>query len=146
MTLLAVIVFAVLVAIAALHATWGFGMRFPAKNERELVALAIGEKGRTEMPDLRQCLVAALAILAAGFVALLLIRMIRVPLPPGFVTLAGGFVATIFAARGIAGYLPFWRARFSQEPFGTLDRWAYSPLCFALSAAFVTLLISRLGA
>jgi hypothetical protein len=42
--------FFVLAAIAAIHALWAFGLRWPARNERDLVAFVIGATGRTQMP------------------------------------------------------------------------------------------------
>ena len=81
MNIIAISVFLLLTAIAVLHAAWGFGLRWPARDERGLVALVIGATGRSSMPSLARCLVAAAAIFAAGVVALLLAGVCA-PVPP----------------------------------------------------------------
>jgi hypothetical protein len=144
MSWLGVIVFLLLLAIAALHLAWGFGVRFPARGERELVALVIGATGTTTMPSAAQCAAAAAAIFGAGLVALALAGFIR-SVPAGLVGAAGVIAVLVFAARGIAGYVPAWRRRFSQEPFATLDQRVYAPLCFVLAAAFAALFFYRSG-
>jgi hypothetical protein len=144
MSIIAVTVFLLLTAIAGLHIAWGLGLRWPARDERGLVALVIGATGQTRMPPLAQCLAAAAAIFAAGVVALLLAGVIRVPLPPGFVTLIGALVFFVFAGRGIAAYVPAWRKRFAQEPFARMDRTWYGPLCLLLAIVFFVMTIGRM--
>ncbi len=145
MSLLGGTVFLLLLAIAALHLAWGFGVRFPARNERELVALVICATGTTTMPGAAQCAAAAAAIFGAGLVVLALAGLIRVPVPAGIISAAGLIAMFVFAGRGIAGYVPAWRGRFSQEPFATLDQRFYAPLCFLLAAAFAALYFYRPG-
>jgi len=145
MTTIAVIVFMSLTAIAIFHAAWGCGVRWPAQNERDLVALVIGATGRTRMPPPLECWAAAAAIFAAGLVALAVSNVVAVPGPPILVTLAGLVVTAVFALRGIAAYLPPWRRRFSQEPFATMDRSWYGPLCLLFALAFVMLMIKRIA-
>ncbi len=83
MAVLAVIVFAILAGIAALHVAWGLGMRWPARNEGDLVVLVIGKTKLKKMPPPVQCFVAAIAIFAAGCIALLAANIVRLPLPGG---------------------------------------------------------------
>jgi hypothetical protein len=45
MILLAGVIFFVLAAIAMIHALCAFGLRWPARNERDLLALVIGATG-----------------------------------------------------------------------------------------------------
>ena len=59
-------------------------------------------------------------------------------------SLAGIGAAAVFLGRGVAGYVPAWRAIFSREPFATMDRTYYSPLCLAIAAGLVWILIERL--
>jgi hypothetical protein len=40
--------------------------------------------------------------------------------------------------------MPAWRRRHSAEPFATLDRRIYAPLCFVLGAGFITILLRGL--
>ena len=146
MTTLAVMVFLLLAAVAALHAAWGFGLRWPAEDERDLVALVVGATGRTRMPAMAECLAAAAAILAAGLIALAAAGLVAVPISPVLLTTVAALVAAVFAARGLAAYLPGWRQRFSQEPFATLDRSWFGPLCLLLALAFAFLAAGRMWA
>ena len=59
-------------------------------------------------------------------------------------TLAGTALAALFLARGVVGYTPRWRKVFTEEPFATLDRKNYSPLCLAIGIGFVILVVLRL--
>jgi hypothetical protein len=132
-------IFIVLTAIAAIHVAWGFGVRWPRKTEAELVTTVIGHK-RDAMPPPLHCYLAALAIFIPGAIALLLAGLVQTPLPRWLVTLAGAGSALVFAGRGIAGYVPAWRARHPRDPFASLDRHYYSPLCLMLAAGLVVLL------
>jgi hypothetical protein len=143
MSSIALAIFLVLAVIAALHAVWGFGLRWPVRDERSLVALVIGATGRNRMPAMAQCLIAAAAIFAAGVVALALAGVIAVPLPEIMITAAGVLTALVFAGRGLAAYVPAWRRRYGQQPFATLDRNWYGPLCLLLAAGFIVLTIGR---
>jgi len=111
MITIAVIVFMSLTAIAIFHAAWGCGVRWPAQDERDLVALVVGATGRTRMPPPLECWAVAAAIFAAGLVAL----------------------------------LPAWRRQFSQEPFATMDRSWYGPLCLLFALAFAMLIVKRIA-
>jgi hypothetical protein len=136
-------IFIVLTAIAATHAAWGAGMRWPGRTEAELVTTVIGHR-RDTMPSPSQCNLAALAIFIPGAVALMLAGLVQTPLPPWLVLLAGAAAALVFAGRGIAGYVPAWRARHPREPFASLDRHYYSPLCLMLAAGLALLLANAM--
>jgi hypothetical protein len=132
-------IFIVLTVIAAIHVAWGAGMRWPRQTEAELVTTVIGHK-RDTMPSPSQCYLAALAIFIPGGIALVLAGLVQTPVPRWLVLLAGASAALVFAGRGIAGYVPAWRARHPREPFASLDRRYYSPLCLLLAAGLVALL------
>ena len=139
MSLIAFAIFLLLTAIAGIHVAWGTGVRWPRKTEAELATTVIGHR-RDTMPPPLQCYLAALAIFIPGVIALMLAGLVQTPLPPWLVTLAGAGAALVFAGRGIAGYVPAWRARHPREPFASLDRHYYSPLCLLLAAGLVVLL------
>jgi hypothetical protein len=132
-------IFIVLTAIAAVHVAWGFGVRWPRKTEAELVTTVIGHR-RDTMPPPPHCYLAATAIFIPGAIALMLAGLVQTPWPRWLILLAGAGAALVFAGRGIAGYVPAWRARHPREPFASLDRHYYSPLCLMLAAGFVVLL------
>jgi hypothetical protein len=146
MTTLAVIVFLALASIAALHAAWGFGALWPAQDEHDLVALVIGQTGRSRMPGRVECLLAAAAIFMAGLVALATADLVGTPVAPALVTVAGTLAGVVFTGRGIAPYVPAWRRTFSQEPFATLDQSWYGPFCVLLALAFAVLVFKRVWA
>ena len=144
MRFLALFVFVLLAAIAALHVAWGLGLRWPASNERDLVATVIGARQRSHLPSLAQCILAAAAIFSAGCLALLLSGLVASPLSPPLITILGFVMCAVFALRGTAAYLPFWRNVFSQQPFARYDLLYYAPLCFGVALVFALLLTERL--
>ena len=139
MSFIALAIFLLLTAIAGIHVAWGTGVRWPRKTEAELVTTVIGHRS-DKMPAPNQCYIAALAIFIPGAIALMLAGIVQTPLPPWLVILGGAGAALVFAGRGIAGYVPAWRARHPREPFASLDRHYYSPLCLMLAAGLVVLL------
>jgi len=131
MTLLSLVMSAVLVVLAAMHVLWALGVWFPLRDERALVAAAVGFRGATRMPGPIPCaMVAALLIVAAGLPWI----------APGWLRSALMVaVALVFAGRGITAYLPFWRRMTPQEPFARLDQRFYAPLTLALALGFAVL-------
>ena len=144
MSTIALTVFVILAAIAALHVAWAFGVRWPAQDERGLVALVVGATGRTRLPSMFACLQAAAAIFIAGVVALMLAQSTDSRAVDAAVTVFGSFIGLVFALRGVAAYVPAWRLRFSQQPFVTLDQYFYGPLSLLLAAAFALLVFRRM--
>jgi len=145
MKMLALIVFAVLTAIAILHAAWGLKVVWPAADERKLVATVVGQRGRTRMPPPWQCLAVAAAVFLQALIALAAANFIAAPVAKPVVALLALLCALGFAVRGGMGFTTGWRARYPQEPFAKLDREYYSPLCLALAAAFLLLSLYCLG-
>jgi hypothetical protein len=134
--ILTVLLSLVVAAIAVLHAYWGFGGLWPETTESDLAHAVIGD-GRARMPGTLACvLVAAILAAVAAWPWLLLSH------PKNQIALLGGAaIAAVFFLRGCAGYSLRWRARHGAEPFATRDMMFYSPLCVALAAAFVALLV-----
>jgi uncharacterized protein DUF3995 len=145
MTSLAVMLFLALATFAAVHVAWGFGLRWPAQHERDLVALVVGRTGQTRMPGPIQCFAAGAALFCAGLVALAMADLVRGPGPRFLATTAGAIAVLVFAGRGIAAYLPAWRRRFSQQPFAAMDQSWYAPLCLLLAVAFGLLVARQIG-
>ena len=143
-TLLAVVLWLVLGAIAVLHAAWGFGSHWPCESEESLVRSAGGIPGAKTIYPPSSCF--AVAALLAGVSVWPLFAAGLLPATwPGWLTLlAGAAIAAVFLARGVAGYVPAWRRLHSAEPFATLDRRLYAPLCFALGAGFIIILLRGL--
>ena len=133
--------FVPLLMVALAHFFWAFGSTWPIKNETLLAQTVVGLPGITQMPNRMVTFIVSLLILAAGIVALSLADRTS----GGWqLTTLGVVLAAIFVGRGILGYPPGWRARFPTEPFATLDRKNYSPLCFWIGAGFLILVLMRL--
>ena len=126
--ILAIVLSLVVVAIATLHILWGIGFWFPIADEAELVRAVVGFSGAKEMPGAVPC-----ALVGVG----LFMAVACLWWPPGaFRFLALAVVGAVFVARGVATFTPFWRKLTPTEPFATLDRKYYGPLCLALGTGF----------
>ncbi|MDB5540487.1 MAG: hypothetical protein JWQ89_2214 [Devosia sp.] len=136
----AALIFVVLLAVALAHFLWAVGSPWPIRDPVLLARTVIGRPGVTRVPRLAS-LVVSLLVLAAGVLALSLADH-----DAGGVglTLVGVVLAALFLGRGALGYTDRWRARFPEEPFATLDRKNYSPLCLAIGVGFLILVIMRL--
>lgn len=130
-----------LFTVAFAHYLWAFGNTWPIRNEALLAQTVVGRPGVTRMPNRLVTFVVATALIAAGLVALSLADPVAGG--PGL-TLLGVLLALLFIGRGVLGYTPGWRARFPAEPFASLDRKNYSPLCFWIGAGFLILALMRL--
>jgi hypothetical protein len=139
--LVASLTFVPLLMVAFAHLLWAFGNTWPIRNETLLAQTVIGTPGVTRMPNRGITLIVALLIFAAGIVALSLAD----PVSGGLgLTLLGALLAIVFVARGVAAYTAGWRARYPTEPFASLDRKNYAPLCFWIGAGFLILVLMRL--
>jgi hypothetical protein len=129
-------------AFAALHAAWGLGSHWPAASAEALARSAVGTPGIRRMPRPASCL--AVAALLAGIASwpLFAAGLLPAPWPRWLTLLAGAGIVATLLARGIAGYTQAWRRRFPEQPFAALDRRYYSPLCLALSAGTLAILIA----
>ena len=142
MTLLSLTMAAVLLAIAAVHLAWGLGMTWPGHDRQSLIDTVIGHPDVTRMPGFGLCLAVTLALVAAAFWSLWAAELL--PLSDasvwGLSVRATGLwvLVAVFLGRGIATYVPSPLAA-AVEPFRTLDRRVYAPLCVALGGGFLLL-------
>jgi hypothetical protein len=139
--LLAIVLWVVLAAIAVLHAAWGLGSHWPCESEAVLVRTAGGTPGATKMYPPAACFTVAALLAGVSVWPLFATGLLAEAWPRWLTLLAGAGIATVFVARGVAGYVPAWRRLQSAEPFATLDRRYYAPLCLALGAGFLTILL-----
>lgn len=141
MTLLASAIFLVLLGAAMLHAAWAFGMVWPAKDEQGLVDTVIGTPELKKMPGRALTLAVAAGIAAAGFCALWSAGTVALPLPDWVKTAATLTLLLIFALRGLATY--FAGSRWLRsEPFASLDRRYFAPLCLFIALGFGLILLN----
>ena len=132
---------AVLWLIAVIHLYWGLGGVWPAADEAALARAVIGTPKVAAMPGLVPCALVALLLLAAGCWPLAVLGLFTPPLlSSGMVAAAGYLLALVFLARGVAAYVPTFRALAPEQPFARYDRRFYAPLCLLLGAGFLVLL------
>lgn len=143
MSTLALAMSAVLAAIALLHLAWAAKIWWPAHDESALARTVAGFRGIDRMPGIFACIAVAVALLAC---LMLTAGMSFAPgvanLPAWIITGASALAGFVFLARGIAGFTPFWAKLTPEEPFRSLDRRYYSPLCIALGLGFAALIWS----
>ena len=133
--------FVPLLMVAVAHLIWALGGSWPIRNEALLAQTVVGLPGITKMPPKLASFAVFLFVLAAGVVALALADHTS---GSWWLTALGVVLAVVFIGRGVLGYTAGWRARFPTEPFATLDRKNYSPLCLWIGAGFLILVIMRL--
>jgi hypothetical protein len=124
----------VLALLAAVHLAWALGLRWGA-------AAAVPEvAGRLAFhPPPWLTVLVALALLAAAGLLLALGTGGR---PPAWVAWGGGTAAVVFGARTLGDlHLVGLFKRVGGSAFARWDSLLYTPLCFALSAAFVWVLL-----
>ena len=139
-TAAASILFLGLLIVAIAYFLWAVGSTYPIRDPA-LVAHAIdGRVGVDRLSRAGAFGVAVFALVGAGIGTAL-----GDPDSGGLpLTLAGAVMALLFGVRGVLGYTPAWRASHPIEPFATLDRRYYSPLCLVVAACFAILVITRL--
>ncbi len=121
-----------LAALGAVHAAWGAGGRWPARNEAELVGLVIGRTRNGKMAPAAACFAVAGCLFAAAGLAATVS-----PVSPAWQRAAYFGAAGVFLLRGLAGFIgPLWRYA-AGTPFFRLNQRFYSPLCLILAALFI---------
>ena len=133
---------AILTIVGLLHALWGFGVTFPAANEQQLARMVVGKRGITKMPSMTACLFVAFSLFGFAFLALVLKRLVPMPISKWLVAAAGAGAALIFMGRGVLGVLPAFERALPEQPFLSLNRRFYSPLIFLIGAGFALLTLA----
>ncbi|KKB12820.1 hypothetical protein VE25_05100 [Devosia geojensis] len=135
------LLFIALLAVSVAHFLWSLGRTWPIRDEKLLAQTVVGFKDVERMPPRLASFALAVAILAAGILALALADHDAGGLG---LTLLGLVPAAVFLARGIVGYTPWWAALTPEPNFRLNDARVYSPLCIALGLGFLTLVGLRL--
>lgn len=124
----------ILGVVAVLHVLWGIGFWFPIRDEERLVRCVVGAAGATRMPGPIPCALVAAAVTVVMFALLASPNWART-----FVLWLSGIV---FLARGVLAWVPMWRKMTPQEPFATLDRTLYGPMCLFLGAGILAVVLN----
>ncbi len=139
MPLLAAALIAILSALSALHAYWGFGGAWPGADGPSLARIVVGIRTGA-MPGLGPSMfVAACLAAVAVFVAWRAGWMPSLGLPHFLWMLGYWGALAVFAARGIAGFIPSIFSYAEGTPFQRLNVIFYSPLCLAIAAGMIAL-------
>ncbi len=136
MTPIALLIAAVLFPIALLHAAWAFGVHWPAQNEPMLVKTVVGQPGMTRMPGFALTLAVAFGIAGTGLFALWGAHLVALPLPDWVRSTGLLLLAGLFGLRGLSSYVLIRLGARRVEPFTSLDRRYYAPLCLAIGVGF----------
>jgi hypothetical protein len=139
--LVAFAVFLPLLTVSFAHLLWGLGTSWPIQSEQLLAQTVICTPGVARMPNKLATLLLAVLLFAAAVIAMGLADSAD---GGAARTVIGAMLAALFLGRGIAGYTSAWRARHPVEPFASLDRRNYSPLCLWIGAGFLILVLMRL--
>ncbi|MCY6383079.1 DUF3995 domain-containing protein [Hoeflea prorocentri] len=140
----AITVAVILFAISSLHFLWAAGSPWPCADERSLIRTVVGHPETKGFPSPALTAAVATAILLAGLIALWAGNVVSPPLPD-WIRIAGLVVLTgVFLLRGFASYLPRRLWGEMTEPFATLDRRYFAPLCIVLGLGFLWLLAGNL--
>ena len=139
--IVAAVIGIVLLAIGIAHFLWSLGVLWPIRDEALLARSVVGRAGIARMPP--RILSFFVALLA--FCACVIAFSVADPVSGGTpLTLLALLAGLLFLGRGAVGYTTWWAARTPEEPFRTLDRKNYSPLCLILGVGFLLLVLMRL--
>ena len=133
---------ATLTIVGLLHVLWGLGSTFPAGSEEKLARMVVGRRGITKMPSMAACFFVAGGLFVSAVLALMLGRIVPMPISKWIVAAAGVAAAIVFAGRGIVGVLPAFERAAPEQPFLRLNRHFYSPLSFLIGVGFMVLTLS----
>lgn len=139
MLLIAVATAAILLALSVLHLLWALQVWWPIRDEVQLARAVAGFPGISQMPPPLACFFVAGAL---GVLAVSAMADVFAPAPPMLAWLATAGGALVFLARGAVGFTPYWARATPEQPFRTLDRRYYSPLCLGLGALQALLVFS----
>lgn len=142
-TLLAIAAALILIILAILHAVWGFGSTWPEADSQALARRVAGFKGIRQMPRPAACFFVASVLAFAALTALTAVGVLPTTYPNWLILTALSAVAAVFTLRGLIAYTPQWRERTPEEPFASLDRRLYGPLCLIIGGALTLIVFTQ---
>lgn len=138
--LVATILALALCAAGLLYVLWAAGLTFPFPNEQALARSIIGRRGITRVPSRRTFLYLGALLFASALAAWLMGGFSeQVPASKPFLAPIGLFLSAVFLGRGIAGILPVFERAAPEQPYLSLNRRIYSPLCALAGIGFLFL-------
>jgi hypothetical protein len=140
---ISLLLFVSLGLIAAIHGFWASGRVWPAPSGEKLAIYVVGDPRRPHMPPPELTWLVAVALAFAACDGLALGFQLGPALDKVAAWIGAGLIA-VFACRGVAGYLPMWRAAHPGPEFALLDRRFYSPYCILVAEGFFQLVSQKL--
>ncbi len=129
-------------ALSVLHIYWALGGVWPARSKEDFYRTLIGApNGENKPPSAALTFLVALLIFIAGLFALPIINEML----PRLRALSLVFTTIIFLGRGFATYIFTGYFKSTLEPFQTLNRRYFSPLCIILGVGYLILTLSLFG-
>ncbi len=126
--------------IAALHLLWATGSTWPLDDPAQFARTFVGIESDRATPGAAITTAVALLIFAAGVLPVWVAGHISLPLPSWCGPVSMWVLVAVFGLRGLSTYalpnLP------RAEPFKSLDRRYFAPLCLLLGAGFLSLALS----
>ncbi|MEM7270685.1 MAG: DUF3995 domain-containing protein [Pseudomonadota bacterium] len=144
-TIVAALAALVLFALSILHAIWGLGSTWPEADAQSLARRVAGFRGVKTMPRPAACFFVAAALAFAALVALAAAGLVPTRYPAWIILTALSAVAAAFIVRGMMAFAPRWREMTPEEPFATLDRRYYGPLCLIIGGALTFIVFMQRG-
>ncbi|QPC88549.1 DUF3995 domain-containing protein [Mesorhizobium sp. NBSH29] len=145
MYVLALSLSAILLILTTLHVYWGIGGVWPGTDTRSCAHAVVGFRGVNAMPDAFASFSVAACLGLATLWPLAMIGIVASPFSRTGLAAAAVLIALVFLGRGVAGFMPFWRRLAPVQPFATLDRKYYAPLCLVMGLGFAILALSELS-
>lgn len=132
-----------LAAAGLLYWLWAAGLTFPFPNEQALARSIIGRRGITRVPSRRTFLYLGTLLFVSAAAAYLMGNFSEVvPRAKPFLVPVGLFLSAVFLGRGIAGVLPAFERAAPEQPYLSLNRRIYSPLCGLAGIGFLFLTLA----
>ncbi len=138
---LAALVFIILFVISLIHIYWGFGGVWPARDGLALSRMVIGVETTSPPPGFVTFVVAGM-IFIAGYLPMAWLNVFPWPVSQTvlyIMMISGGLV---FLLRGLVAYTPLMKKYSTVEPFTSLNKKYYSPLCLFIGVSIFVILFS----
>ncbi len=133
----------VLGCLGVLHFIWAAGFPFPFPNQQSLARSVVGRRGITRLPSRTSvALLGVLLVCGAGAAVIMGHYEAAFPALKFLLVPVGLLLSAIFLLRGIVGILPAFERAAPEQPYLTLNRRLYSPLCALIGMGFLALTFS----
>ena len=142
MDLVGILLCVLLCVLGTIHLMWGLGLTWPCRDEASLARTVVGRRGVEVMPPKWASWFVALCLFAAAYLAVGLRNLAPIHIPQPIAFLSGFVVAAVFGIRGFAGIMPAFERMAPEQPFLSLNRRFYSPLCLLIGIGFAALSIA----